>query len=252
MRLPLDPPDQPWSASPASYPLPLTTSRDCPQVGWLLERHAADTLPAQLSRERVEGGAPYLYEPCHGVPQYTRDDCDTPFTFPPHGCVQSAVPSPSAEQMPCASESLSSTAPTVSSLCASVSLSSTLSVSSISTGSSPLTALSLSSSSALSEPLAAAGAIRGDGLLTACLRARTYLRRERATCLLQRAWRYSAYRRYDDIQRWSAETTSGTALAVLGGHVGYDIDTMSPPFRFLLRPEVAYEYDDRCASQLSY
>ena len=253
MRLPLDPPDQPWSAPPASYPLPLTTSRDCPQVGWLLERHAANTLPAQLSRERVEGGAPYLYEPSHGVPQYTRDDCDTPFTFPPHGCVQS-VPRSSVpfEEMPCPSESLSATAPTVSSLCACASLPSMLSVPSMSTGSSPLTALSLSSSTTTSEPLAAASATRDDELLTACLRARTYLKRERATCLLQRAWRYSAYRRCDDIQRWSADATSGTALAVLSGRVGYDIDAMSPPFRFLLRPEVEYEYDDRYASQLSF
>ena len=43
-------------------------------------------LPTLVGRERVEGGAPYMYEPAHGVPQYPPDNqWDSQLTYPLEG-----------------------------------------------------------------------------------------------------------------------------------------------------------------------
>ena len=46
-------------------------------------QHARFALPTGVSRRRVEGGAPYLYEhDLHGVPHYPYDQLDTAATHP--------------------------------------------------------------------------------------------------------------------------------------------------------------------------
>ena len=43
-------------------------------------------LPPSVAFQRIEGGAPYMYEPTHGTPQYTPDErWDSQLTYPLEG-----------------------------------------------------------------------------------------------------------------------------------------------------------------------
>ena len=89
----------------------ITSSTDkdqypCP--GWQDSRAYDDRLPlvGLMSRQCVEGGAPYLHE--RGKPSYPPDEFDTPLTYPLDGYVQVTkwrfpplgVPSPSPQNIP--------------------------------------------------------------------------------------------------------------------------------------------------------
>jgi hypothetical protein len=56
-----------------------TAGRDLPCDG-------RKPLPSSDAFQRVEGGAPYMYEPTHGIPQYPPDEVgDSQLTYPLEG-----------------------------------------------------------------------------------------------------------------------------------------------------------------------
>ena len=82
----------------------LDNGRDLPCDGRKL-------LPPSVAFQRIEGGAPYMYEPTHGTPQYPPDErWDSQLTYPLEGsytpmpvpCLPSSLPfsSPSSPSPP--------------------------------------------------------------------------------------------------------------------------------------------------------